>query len=95
MNYLKLKYIKYVVLILFLYILFSIFVRIVNVYTLLFLIIVIYTFYNIDKKLFNNLTENGIVADWREPDVIRIAPVPLYNTFTDAFNFYQTLKKLL
>ena len=50
---------------------------------------------NYDKKLFNNLTENGIVADWREPDVIRIAPVPLYNTFTDAFNFYQTLKKLL
>ena len=50
---------------------------------------------NYDKNLFNNLTENGIVADWREPDVIRIAPVPLYNTFTDAFNFYQTLKKLL
>ena len=50
---------------------------------------------NYGKKLFNNLTENGIVADWREPDVIRIAPVPLYNTFTDAFNFYQTLKKLL
>ena len=50
---------------------------------------------NYDKKLFNNLTENGIVADWREPDVIRIAPVPLYNSFTDAFNFYQTLKKLL
>ena len=48
-----------------------------------------------DKKLFNNLTENGVVADWREPDVIRIAPVPLYNTFTDAFNFYQILKRLL
>ena len=48
-----------------------------------------------DKKLFNNLTENGVVADWREPDVIRLAPVPLYNTFTDAFNFYQILKRLL
>ena len=48
-----------------------------------------------DRKLFNNLTENGVVADWREPDVIRLAPVPLYNTFTDAFNFYQILKRLL
>ena len=48
-----------------------------------------------DKKLFNNLTENGVVADWREPDVIRIAPVPLYNTFTDAFNFYLILRRLL
>jgi kynureninase len=35
------------------------------------------------KKLFDHLTSQGIIADWREPDVIRIAPVPLYNTRHD------------
>jgi kynureninase len=38
--------------------------------------------------------ENGIFADWREPDVIRVAPVPLYNTFTEVFNFSEVMKKL-
>src|SRR5205085_2226774 len=33
------------------------------------------------KKVHQFLTDNGVVADWREPDVIRVAPVPLYNTF--------------
>ncbi|MCD6062804.1 MAG: kynureninase [Flavipsychrobacter sp.] len=36
------------------------------------------------REVFDKLTENGIVADWREPNVIRIAPVPLYNTFEDS-----------
>ena len=43
------------------------------------------------KEVFEALTENGIVADWREPNVIRIAPVPLYNTFEDCYRFYDVL----
>lgn len=39
------------------------------------------------KKIFNRLAEHGIMADWREPDVIRIAPVPLYNTFQEVWTF--------
>ena len=46
------------------------------------------------KQIFDQLMENGIFADWREPDVIRVAPVPLYNTFTEVFNFSQVMKKL-
>tara|TARA_B100001758_G_scaffold247497_1_gene265543 strand:+ start:17110 stop:18360 length:1251 start_codon:yes stop_codon:yes gene_type:complete len=50
---------------------------------------------NGDKKLFDMITSKGVVADWREPDVIRVAPVPLYNNFTDVFKFYIILKELL
>lgn len=39
------------------------------------------------RKVFNELTAHGVVADWREPDVIRVAPVPLYNTFEEVFRF--------
>lgn len=45
------------------------------------------------KDLFNKLTENGVICDWREPDVIRIAPVPLYNSFLDAWRFVNILKR--
>jgi kynureninase len=38
------------------------------------------------KAIFDYLTENGVIGDWREPDVIRLSPVPLYNTFTDVYN---------
>ncbi|MGI8670517.1 MAG: kynureninase [Aridibacter sp.] len=48
---------------------------------------------NADKNLFKAITEKGIIADWREPDVIRVAPVPLYNSFMDVFNFAEILKK--
>ena len=41
------------------------------------------------KKTFDALTQNGVIADWREPDVIRVAPVPLYNTFEDVFRFAE------
>jgi len=44
------------------------------------------------KKVFNGLSNAGVVADWREPNVIRIAPVPLYNTFEDVWRFGQILK---
>ena len=44
------------------------------------------------KKLFDKISKAGIIADWREPDVIRIAPVPLYNNFEDVYKFYQIIK---
>ena len=48
-----------------------------------------------EKKLFNQLTSEGVISDWREPNVIRIAPVPLYNSFEDAYLFGEILKKAL
>ena len=39
------------------------------------------------KQIFDKLTKAGVIADWREPGVIRVAPVPLYNSFEDVFNF--------
>ena len=50
---------------------------------------------NADKQLYHELTKAGVITDWREPDVIRVAPVPLYNSFTDVYNFIEILKKLL
>ncbi len=46
------------------------------------------------KEYFNALCQHGVIADWREPNVIRIAPVPLYNTFTDIWMFGNILKEL-
>jgi kynureninase len=43
------------------------------------------------KQLFEYLEKNGVIADWREPNVIRIAPVPLYNSYEDCFRFYELL----
>jgi kynureninase len=48
-----------------------------------------------DRGLFESLTARGVSADWREPDVIRVAPVPLYNSFTDVFEFARTLRDCL
>jgi len=47
------------------------------------------------KEVYEVLNKNGVVVDWREPNVIRFAPVPLYNSFEDIFNFGQILKKCL
>ncbi|MBT8255120.1 MAG: kynureninase, partial [Bacteroidia bacterium] len=50
---------------------------------------------NADKSLHDQLTEAGVISDWREPDVIRVAPVPLYNSFEDVFEFVERFKKIL
>lgn len=48
-----------------------------------------------DKNLFDKLTKAGVISDWREPDVIRCAPVPLYNSFEDVFHMVDKLKAIL
>lgn len=47
------------------------------------------------KLIHQKLSQRGVFSDWREPDVIRIAPVPLYNSFVDCYRFYEILKELL
>ena len=44
------------------------------------------------KKLFDKLAANGVICDWREPNVIRLAPVPLYNSFEEVWRVGQLLK---
>lgn len=50
---------------------------------------------NSDKSLFEAISAKSVVADWREPDVIRVAPVPLYNSFRDVWKFSEVLKTCL
>jgi kynureninase len=50
---------------------------------------------NADKSLHNKLTEAGVISDWREPDVIRCAPVPLYNSFKDVYLMVEKMKTIL
>ncbi|MFT5858229.1 MAG: kynureninase [Flavobacteriaceae bacterium] len=45
------------------------------------------------KGLFDALTKCGVIADWREPNVIRIAPAPLYNSYEDCFRFGKYLEE--
>jgi len=51
------------------------------------------------REIFDELTKQGVIADWREPNVIRVAPVPLYNSFEDIWQFGEiaktTIEKLL
>ena len=47
------------------------------------------------KEVHRKLTDNGVIVDWREPDVIRAAPVPLYNSFSDVFEFGKQLADAL
>ncbi len=48
-----------------------------------------------DKSFFKALTNAGVIADFREPDVVRLAPTPLYNSFEDIYQLGQTLETLL
>ncbi len=50
---------------------------------------------NSGKSLFDALTTRGVIADWREPDIIRVAPTPLYNSFADVYQFAEILKDCL
>jgi len=50
---------------------------------------------NADKSLHTKLTNAGVISDWREPDVIRVAPAPLYNSFEDVFVMVERFKECL
>lgn len=45
------------------------------------------------KQLFDYLVENNIMPDWREPDVMRMSPVPMYNSFEDIYQIGETLRQ--
>ncbi len=45
------------------------------------------------KSLFDFLMKNGVIVDWREPNVIRLAPTPFYCSYTDIYEFGQLLKE--
>ncbi len=47
------------------------------------------------KKVFKRLEKEGVITDWREPDVIRVAPVPLYNTFEEVYQFVEIFNHAL
>jgi kynureninase len=46
-------------------------------------------------QVFERLTQRGVVADWREPDILRVAPAPLYNSFADVATFIDLLEQAL
>ena len=47
------------------------------------------------KQFFEFLNANSVIADWREPNVIRMAPVPLYNTFQEVYQFGEIIKRFV
>ena len=47
------------------------------------------------KEIFDALKKNGVIIDWREPNVIRLAPAPLFNTFEDVYRFGEIIKSML
>ena len=47
------------------------------------------------RGVFDQLTAGGVILDWREPNVIRVAPTPLYNTFEEVFRFAAILRESL
>ena len=50
---------------------------------------------NADKKLYEKISAAGVIADWREPDVIRVAPVPFYNSFSDVYHFSKIIESVV
>lgn len=53
------------------------------------------TLWNRGKQIRKKLIDGGIICDWREPDVIRVSPVPLYNRFSEVFDFVKILHSIL
>lgn len=47
------------------------------------------------RDIYKLLTDQGVIVDWREPDVIRVAPVPLYNSFEDVFQFGKLMESAI
>ena len=47
------------------------------------------------RAIFDALIDHGVIADWREPNVIRLAPVPLYNSFADVWTFGNIIQTIL
>ncbi|WP_126974177.1 kynureninase [Gynurincola endophyticus] len=52
-------------------------------------------FHQKGKEVFQALTDAGVVVDWREPNVIRLAPVPLYNKFIEVYRFGNIIHQIL
>lgn len=52
-------------------------------------------FFGNGKEVFNKLMASGVICDWREPDVIRIAPTPLYNKFEEVWKFVEIVKGVI
>jgi kynureninase len=48
-----------------------------------------------DKNFVQKMMNEGVVMDWRSPGVVRMAPVPMYNSFTDVYLAASALKKIL
>ena len=46
-------------------------------------------------NIIDKLISKGVICDFRPPNILRIAPVPLYNTFSDCYNFINILKKVI
>ncbi len=47
------------------------------------------------RQVYDLLFEKGFMVDWREPNVIRLAPVPLYNTYVEIWSFYEAMKEII
>jgi kynureninase len=47
------------------------------------------------REIFDALMAKGVIVDWREPNVIRLAPVPMYNSYHDVWRFYDSIKQMI
>jgi kynureninase len=47
------------------------------------------------RQIFEQLNRDGFICDWRAPDIVRVAPVPMYNSFTDVWDFADALRRHL